>query len=52
MTAKDFYWGSNSVAANQAMALIIANKIEPRTEYIEAATVFWIIFWKKSHRIL
>jgi endoglucanase len=38
MTAKDFYWASNSVAANQAMALIIANKIEPRTEYIEAAT--------------
>ncbi len=37
MTSKDFYWASNSVAANQAMALIIASKIEPGAEYMNAA---------------
>lgn len=37
MTSKDFYWASNSVAANQAMALIIANKINPKAEYLDAA---------------
>lgn len=38
MTSRDYYWASNSVAANQAMALIIASKIEPKTEYTNAAT--------------
>jgi len=38
MTSDDFYWASNSVAANQAMALVIASKIEPKNEYINAAT--------------
>ena len=37
MTSGDFYWGSNSVAANQAMALVIASRIEPKTEYTNAA---------------
>lgn len=38
MTSKDYYWASNSVAANQAMALLIANRMEPRTDYVDAAT--------------
>lgn len=38
MTVRDYYWASNSVAANQAMALLIANIMEPRVEYVNAAT--------------
>ncbi len=38
MTSKDYYWASNSVAANQAMALLIADKIKPNVEYRNVAT--------------
>lgn len=32
-----FYWGSNSTAANQAMLLLVANKISSEVKYLDAA---------------
>jgi endoglucanase len=37
MTKADYIWGSNAVAANYSMALLIANRLGPRPEYVRAA---------------
>jgi endoglucanase len=37
MTAKDYVWGSNGVAANYGMQLLIANRLSPHPEFAEAA---------------
>ena len=36
-SARDFIWGSNSVAANQGMLLISAYRIDPKKIYLEGA---------------
>ncbi|PKK37308.1 cellulase [Siphonobacter sp. SORGH_AS_0500] len=36
-TAKDFSWGSSSVAANQGIALLHAYRLRPKKEYLEGA---------------
>jgi endoglucanase len=37
MTAKDYVWGSNGVAANYGMQLLIANRLSPHPEFPAAA---------------
>ncbi|MGA2807188.1 MAG: glycoside hydrolase family 9 protein [Terracidiphilus sp.] len=37
MTAKDFVWGSNGVAAGYGMYLLIANTLEPDKSFVDAA---------------
>lgn len=37
MTTKDFGWGSNAVAANYGMQLLVANAIRPDAHYVETA---------------
>ncbi|MBZ5622295.1 MAG: glycoside hydrolase family 9 protein [Acidobacteriia bacterium] len=37
MTARDYIWGSNSVAANYGMQLLVANALQPNASYVEAA---------------
>ncbi|MBI1331777.1 MAG: glycosyl hydrolase family 5 [Armatimonadetes bacterium] len=37
LTAKEYYWGSNSVVANYALMLQVADHIAPRPEYKQAA---------------
>lgn len=37
LTAPDYIWGSNGVAANYSMQLLIANRFHPTPEYVEAA---------------
>ncbi len=37
LTTKDYIWGSNGVAANYSMQLLIANRISPNPRYLEAA---------------
>jgi endoglucanase len=37
MTGKDFVWGSNAVALNQAMMLIQAYRLTQRRDYLDAA---------------
>ena len=37
MTTKDFGWGSNGVAANYGMQLLVANAIGPDAHYVETA---------------
>jgi endoglucanase len=37
MTAKDYVWGSNGVAANYGMYLLIANALEPDKSFVDAA---------------
>ena len=37
MTAKDYVWGSNGVAANYAMQLMVANAIRRNPRYVHAA---------------
>jgi endoglucanase len=37
LTTKDYVWGSNAVAANYAMQLMIANRIRPTAAYRNAA---------------
>ena len=37
MTSGDFYWGSNSVAANQGVALMIAHRLTGEQKYLDAA---------------
>ena len=37
MTSRDYIWGSNSVAANYGMQLLVANAIRPKAIYVEAA---------------
>lgn len=37
MTKKDFRWGSNAVALNKAMVLLVADRLAPRAEYEPAA---------------
>ena len=34
----DFYWGSNGAAANQALVLMVANKLSPSADYLDATT--------------
>ncbi len=36
-TAKDFSWGSSSVAANQGIVLLHAYRLRPKKEYLEGA---------------
>lgn len=38
MTSKDYIWGSNAVAANYSMQLLIADKLQPNPKYRIAAT--------------
>ena len=35
--SSEYYWGSNGVAANYAMMLLIANRIEPKPQYVDCA---------------
>jgi endoglucanase len=37
LTARDYIWGSNAVAANYGMQLLVANAFEPKAAYVEAA---------------
>jgi endoglucanase len=37
MMAKDFVWGSNGVAANYGMQLLIANRLAPDPAFVQAA---------------
>src|SRR5713226_361312 len=37
MTTNDFGWGSNGVAANYGMLLLVANAIRPDAQYVETA---------------
>lgn len=37
LMTKDYIWGSNSVAANYAMQLLVAHRIQPKPEYRTAA---------------
>jgi endoglucanase len=37
LTTKDYVWGSNAVAANYAMQLLIANRIRPNAAWRDAA---------------
>ena len=38
MEAADFYWGSNSVAANHGVALVLAYRLTGEARYLDAAT--------------
>ncbi len=38
MTARDYVWGSNSVAANYGMQLLVADAMRRDARYVEAAT--------------
>jgi endoglucanase len=37
LTSRDYIWGSNSVAANYGMQLVVANAMQPNPRYIETA---------------
>ena len=37
LTSRDYVWGSNAVAANYGMQLLIANNIQTNEKYVEAA---------------
>jgi endoglucanase len=37
MTTRDYIWGSNAVAANYGMQLLVANALERKPAYVEAA---------------
>jgi endoglucanase len=37
MTRADYVWGSNAVAANYGLQLLVANELKPRRGYVEAA---------------
>ena len=37
LTTDDYLWGSNAVALNYALHLLIANRLQPDTRYVEAA---------------
>ncbi|MBV9269300.1 MAG: glycoside hydrolase family 9 protein [Acidobacteriaceae bacterium] len=37
LTSRDYIWGSNGVAANYSLQLLIANRIQPNPRYVETA---------------
>ena len=37
LTTRDYIWGSNAVAANYGMQLLVANAFEPKPRYLETA---------------
>jgi endoglucanase len=37
LAAKDYVWGSNSVAANQSLLLLVAHHFQPDRQFVEAA---------------
>jgi len=37
MTSRDYIWGSNSVAANYGLQLLVANALRPERRYVETA---------------
>ncbi len=37
LTSRDYIWGSNGVAANYGMQLLVANALQPKPAYVEAA---------------
>ena len=37
MTSHDYVWGSNGVAANYGMQLLVANALQPKPAYVQAA---------------
>jgi len=37
MTSRDYVWGSNGVAANYGMQLLVANALQPKPAYVHAA---------------
>ena len=37
LTTRDFIWGSNAVAANYGVQLVVANLMKPDTRYVETA---------------
>ena len=37
LTTSDYIWGSNAVAANYSMQLLIANRFRPAADYVDAA---------------
>jgi endoglucanase len=37
LTARDYVWGSNAVVANYGMQLLVANALQPKPAYVQAA---------------
>jgi endoglucanase len=37
MTRADYIWGSNAVAANYGLQLLVADRLQPRREYVDTA---------------
>ena len=37
LTSRDYVWGSNGVAANYGMRLLVANALQPKPAYVQAA---------------
>ncbi len=37
LTTKDYVWGSNGVASNYSMQLLVANRLAPNSKYVAAA---------------
>src|SRR5665811_2562368 len=37
LTSRDYIWGSNAVAANYGMQLLVANAFAPKSAYVETA---------------
>jgi endoglucanase len=37
LKAREYYWGSNAVAANYAVMVLIANRISPKSAYVNCA---------------
>lgn len=37
LTSKDYIWGSNGVAANYSMQLLIADRFQPNRQYVDSA---------------
>jgi endoglucanase len=37
LSPEEYVWGSNGIAANQSLLLLVANHLQPQKEYVEAA---------------
>jgi hypothetical protein len=44
MTTNDFGWGSNGVAANYGMLLLVANAIRPDAHYVETRRIIFTTY--------
>ncbi len=45
LTTRDYIWGSNAVAANYSMQLLIANQFHPAPDTFRPQSTICIIFW-------